>query len=86
MSRAKTREERLNMVSRHNLDGLAAELAGIRGTVEILSYMVQPKDTSAIDIPSQATLEDAFYHVMSALERIADDLSALEFEKGRASK
>lgn len=70
--------------ARHNLDALAAELSGIRGTVQILSYLVQPKDISEIDTPSQETLDNAFFHVINALERIADDLSKLEHNKTRA--
>jgi hypothetical protein len=76
------------MVSRRELGDLAAELVGIEGTVETLSLIVQPKRGafSGHSNITQEMLEGAFYHISSALERIADDLSTLESEylKARA--
>lgn len=70
------------MTTRIDLGDLAAELTGIEGTVEALSLLVQPKkDVGSGSTLSQATLEGAFFHVSKALERIADDLSALEAEQ-----
>lgn len=64
-----------------DLGDLAAELTGIEGTVETLALLVQPKEAiGGHSTPSQETLENAFYHVSKALERIADDLNALEAE------
>ena len=61
------------------LGELAAELIGIEGTVETLSLLVQPKEDVGLGSTiTQTTLEGAFYHVSKALERIADDLNALE--------
>lgn len=69
--------------TRIDLGGLAAELIGIEGTVETLSLIVKPDEARFIggSIPTQETLENAFYHIIRALERIADDLSALEAEQ-----
>ena len=69
------------MVARREIGDLAAELIGIEGTVETLSLLVQPKEAiGGHSTPSQETLENAFFHVSRTLERIADDLSALESE------
>ena len=69
------------MATRRELGDLAAELTGIEGTVETLSLLVTPKESLGGDSTiTQTTLEGAFYHVSKALERIADDLNALEAE------
>lgn len=69
------------MATLRELGDLAAELTGIEGTVETLSLLVQPKEDVGLGSTiTQTTLEGAFYHVSRALERIADDLNALEGE------
>lgn len=66
--------------TRRDLGDLAAELIGIEGTVETLSLIVKPDEErlAGDSLPSQATLEGAFYAIARALERIADDLNAME--------
>lgn len=73
------------MVARRELGDLAAELIGIEGTVETLSLLVQPKEAiGGGSTITEITLEGAFFHISKALERIADDLNALEGEQLRA--
>lgn len=66
--------------TRRDLGDLAAELIGIEGTVETLSLIVKPDEEriAGDSLPTKETLENAFYHIARTLERIADDLNALE--------
>ncbi len=74
------------MVARRELGDLAAELVGIEGTVATLSLMVKPKETIGENSTiTESTLEGVFFHILTALDRIADDLDALERESLKAS-
>ena len=59
---------------------IAAEIIGISRCISMIELLVKPIDTTGNPqgVPSQDTVDGAFFAVTQQLDRIADDLNDLE--------
>lgn len=62
------------------ISDIAAEIIGISRCISMIELLVKPIDTTdnPQSVPSQDTVDDAFFAVTQQLDRIADDLNDLE--------
>ena len=63
-----------------NCGDLACEVLGIESTIALLGIAVKPNENAFAggSVPTQETIENAFYAVRKSLQRIADALNQLE--------
>ena len=69
-------------MARRELGELAVELTGLKDVVTTLGLAVR-HSLDGQEAPSDKVIDSAFYSVEATLERIAEDLEALEIEQIR---
>lgn len=58
------------------LDGIAAQLRCVSSNIQVVSSVVKPNDEiNTTSIPSPNTIEECFYMIQDAINRIADELT-----------
>lgn len=67
---------------------IAAEIIGISRCISMIQLLVKPIDTTnnPQGVPTQETVDGAFYAVTQQLDRIADDLNDLKDVMQNAKK